>query len=260
MYIIINNSYDSDSSIFCGYIQIDNESPMKITQIRCFKRDNGFHSIKYWSGYPNSGSAKFSKTISETFSEDTALTIEVNAYSQDLLSVLSEPKFEVINMPNDMKEVVEDTCDNYQRIIRNSFQQIEDSINDACNRNNASPQLRAAMLKICTDYAQTVDTRCCVPLAEVQKWMQTGAYKEALNKELGITTNNDSVFGSTAEDEGKSTIVELILCLLLGWLGAHRFYRGKYFSAILYLFSFGLSGFGILVDALILIVRLIKNR
>lgn len=261
MYIaIINNYHDTDPSIFCGYIQIDSESPMKITHIRVFKRENGFHTIKYWSGYPNSASVKFSKTISDTFSDDNALRIEVNATSHNLSSVNIEPEFEIINMSSDAKASMENMCVYYQEMIRESFQQVNDSVNEVCDRNNANPKMRDAMLKICTDYANTIDTRCCLPLVEVQKWIQTGAYKDALNKELGITTTSGSTWGTTAEDEGKSTVVELILCLLLGWLGAHRFYRGKYISALIYMFSAGIYGIGILVDAIILVVRLIKNR
>ena len=42
--------------------------------------------------------------------------------------------------------------------------------------------------------------------------------------------------------------ISIPLCLLLGWLGGHKFYEGKYFMGILYAFTFGFFGIGILLD------------
>ena len=42
--------------------------------------------------------------------------------------------------------------------------------------------------------------------------------------------------------------VELCLCLLLGWVGAHKFYAGKMGMGILYLCTFGLLGIGWFID------------
>jgi len=46
--------------------------------------------------------------------------------------------------------------------------------------------------------------------------------------------------------------VAWILLTFLGWLGLHRFYLGKWGTGIIYLFSFGLFGFGVLYDFLTL--------
>jgi TM2 domain-containing membrane protein YozV len=43
-----------------------------------------------------------------------------------------------------------------------------------------------------------------------------------------------------------------ILLALLGWLGVHRFYMGKWVTGILYLLTFGLLGLGVLFDYLTL--------
>ena len=59
----------------------------------------------------------------------------------------------------------------------------------------------------------------------------------------------------------KSRGVALLLCVLLGWVGGHRFYARRYGTAVLYLLTFGLLGFGIGVDFfLILIGRFKDNR
>jgi len=62
-----------------------------------------------------------------------------------------------------------------------------------------------------------------------------------------------------AENAQKGTTTELILCLLLGWLGAHKFYRGKTGMGLLYLISMGLFGIGILFDLIGIIIRMVRK-
>ena len=71
-----------------------------------------------------------------------------------------------------------------------------------------------------------------------------------------------NAFGDKVEDEFeqiKTTIlkrdgvwrnkwISLILCILLGWLGIHRFYEGKVATGLLYFFTLGLLGVGWIVD------------
>ena len=51
-------------------------------------------------------------------------------------------------------------------------------------------------------------------------------------------------------------IVELCLCIFLGYLGGHRFYTGKIKSGVLYLFTGGICGIGWLVDIILIALRL----
>ena len=62
-----------------------------------------------------------------------------------------------------------------------------------------------------------------------------------------------------AENAQKGTTTELILCLLLGWLGAHKFYRGKTGMGLLYLISMGLFGFGVFFDLIGIIIRMVRK-
>lgn len=71
----------------------------------------------------------------------------------------------------------------------------------------------------------------------------------------GISYVNDSGNGETVTKPINPTI-ELCLCLLLGWLGAHKFYAGKMGMGILYLFTFGLCGIGWIVDTIKCIINL----
>lgn len=48
----------------------------------------------------------------------------------------------------------------------------------------------------------------------------------------------------------KSKLVASILCWVLGFFGAHRFYVGKTKSAILYLCTLGCLGIGVFIDGI----------
>lgn len=50
----------------------------------------------------------------------------------------------------------------------------------------------------------------------------------------------------------KSRLAALLLCVLLGWLGAHRFYVGRVGTAVLWLFSLGFLGIGVIYDLVLI--------
>lgn len=52
----------------------------------------------------------------------------------------------------------------------------------------------------------------------------------------------------------KSRLVAFLLCYIFGMFGAHRFYVGKTYTAVVYIFTFGLFGIGLLVDTLKIIL------
>lgn len=57
----------------------------------------------------------------------------------------------------------------------------------------------------------------------------------------------------------KSKWVAFILCLLLGWLGFHRFYVGKVGTGLIYMFSLGLCGVGVLIDLVVILLGGFKD-
>lgn len=53
----------------------------------------------------------------------------------------------------------------------------------------------------------------------------------------------------------KSKWVAFFLCLFLGVFGAHKFYEGRVLLGIVYLFTLGFFGIGILIDLIILFFK-----
>lgn len=55
---------------------------------------------------------------------------------------------------------------------------------------------------------------------------------------------------ATKKVSNKNWFITLLLCIFLGYLGAHRFYVGKIGTGILWMLTVGLFGIGYIVDLL----------
>lgn len=58
----------------------------------------------------------------------------------------------------------------------------------------------------------------------------------------------------------RSRVMAFLLCFFLGLWGVHKFYLGKNGMGVLYLFTFGLCGYGWLVDLFILLFGNPKDK
>jgi TM2 domain-containing membrane protein YozV len=65
---------------------------------------------------------------------------------------------------------------------------------------------------------------------------------------------------SAAPAAGKSKITTLILCILLGTLGVHRFYVGKVGTGIVWLLTLGVFGIGVIVDIIMIATGKFKDK
>lgn len=79
----------------------------------------------------------------------------------------------------------------------------------------------------------------------------------------GVVINNVSTASSSASATATNVLyrkkinktVALILCILLGWCGGHKFYEGKPVMGILYIFTVGLFGIGWLIDLIVIALK-----
>ena len=62
------------------------------------------------------------------------------------------------------------------------------------------------------------------------------------------------------EVSDRSRLIALLLCALLGYLGIHRFYVGKFGTGILWLLTGGLFGVGYLVDTILIAAGGFRDR
>jgi len=70
------------------------------------------------------------------------------------------------------------------------------------------------------------------------------------NTNTNVNRNINAGYGGA-----KNKWIALILCVFLGFLGAHKFYEGKILLGIVYLLTLGFFGIGIFIDFLSLLFK-----
>lgn len=97
----------------------------------------------------------------------------------------------------------------------------------------------------------------CVVCPHCGKQVETLQQAPQYNPQVVVNTNqnvNQNVKTQPYQHYPKccNRTIALWLCILLGWLGAHKFYEGKPGLGILYLCTFGLFVVGWFVDIIII--------
>lgn len=110
--------------------------------------------------------------------------------------------------------------------------------------------------KFCTECGQKIAKKAVVcPHCGCQ--VENLEKKDASQPQIIINNSNQNQnqnqnqnVNATVAPAGKARNkwVALALCFFLGYLGAHKFYDGKLGSGILYIFTGGLCGIGIIID------------
>lgn len=73
------------------------------------------------------------------------------------------------------------------------------------------------------------------------------------NSNSNVNTNQN--MNAFMASKMRNKWVALLLCFFLGFFGAHKFYEGKTGMGILYIFTGGLCGIGVIIDFISLIFK-----
>lgn len=68
-----------------------------------------------------------------------------------------------------------------------------------------------------------------------------------------VNTNTNNNMGMFKKPKNKWTA--FLLCLFLGCVGGHKFYEGKVGMGILYIFTIGLFGIGVVIDLIAILLK-----
>lgn len=98
--------------------------------------------------------------------------------------------------------------------------------------------------------AAVICTHCGCQVEEMKSSQQPNIVIHNTN-----TNTNTNITAAAFGINAKNKWVAFLLCLLLGYFGAHKFYEGKTGMGILYLFTVGLFGIGWIVDCIILLFK-----
>lgn len=82
-----------------------------------------------------------------------------------------------------------------------------------------------------------------------------GAQPSVVINNANTNTNTNTVMAGGMMGRMKNKWVAFLLCLFLGFLGAHKFYEGKAGMGVVYLFTGGLCGVGVLIDLFTLLFK-----
>ncbi len=124
--------------------------------------------------------------------------------------------------------------------------------------NNVTSQATEAQTKFCKHCGAKipVDAVLCTACGRQVEELKNNAAQPSV-----VINNSNSNVNSNVNNNGmmlarqKNKWVALILCVLLGYFGAHKFYEGKAGIGILYIFTCGLFGIGLVVDFIVLLLK-----
>ena len=99
--------------------------------------------------------------------------------------------------------------------------------------------------------AAVVCTLCGCQVEQIKQAEQPSIVINNSNSNVNTNQNIMNAMGVHTRNKW----VAFLLCFFLGYFGAHKFYEGRTGSGILYLLTFGLFGFGWMLDCIILLFK-----
>ena len=105
-------------------------------------------------------------------------------------------------------------------------------------------------------YDAVICTACGRQVEEIKSESQPSIVINNSNDSVNTNVNkNENTVGVAVAGRERNKWVALLLCLFLGYFGAHKFYENKIGMGILYLCTGGLCGIGAIVDIFIILSK-----
>ncbi len=96
-------------------------------------------------------------------------------------------------------------------------------------------------------------TACGRQVEEIKS--ESGQPSIIINNENSNVNQNTVAAGMPLPFRARNKWVAFVLCLLLGYVGAHKFYEGKAGMGILYILTGGLFGIGVIIDLIVILTK-----
>lgn len=121
---------------------------------------------------------------------------------------------------------------------------------------NTSGQTQAKT-KFCKHCGGTIpqDAVMCTHCGRQVEELAGAAQQQVVIQNTNMNTNTAAAVVAGVGARAKNKWTAFVLCLLLGYFGAHKFYEGKVGMGVLYLFTLGLFGIGWFVDLIVLLTK-----
>ena len=121
---------------------------------------------------------------------------------------------------------------------------------------NTSGQTQAKT-KFCKHCGGTIpqDAVMCTHCGRQEEELAGAAQPQVVIQNTNMNTNTAAAVVAGVGARAKNKWTAFVLCLLLGYFGAHKFYEGKVGMGVLYLFTLGLFGIGWFVDLIVLLTK-----
>lgn len=101
-----------------------------------------------------------------------------------------------------------------------------------------------------------VCTSCGRQVEELHQNVQAAPQVVINNSNMNSNVNaNANVNSAVVGKKLRNKWVALVLCIFLGFFGAHKFYEGKVAMGILYIFTGGLFVIGLIIDIISIILK-----
>lgn len=111
--------------------------------------------------------------------------------------------------------------------------------------------------KFCQHCGAEIDKECviCPKCGKQVKELKSDNDKNIVINNNNSASSSATVISQVIGGRRRDKWVSFFLCLFVGWLGIHKFYEGKIGMGILYIFTLGLFGIGILVDLIMILLK-----